>query len=113
LRLAPWQVWWVDFGDPVGHEQRGVRPGVVVGSDFHCRFPIDMALVIPMTTQDRRLPHHVPIGSPESGLTRPSFARTEDVKAISTRRFRSERPIGVLSEQERAEVSRWVHRMLA
>ncbi|WP_322751667.1 MULTISPECIES: type II toxin-antitoxin system PemK/MazF family toxin [unclassified Frankia] len=32
LRLAPWQVWLVDFGQPIGHEQCGPRPAVVVGS---------------------------------------------------------------------------------
>jgi mRNA interferase MazF len=48
-------VWWVDFGTPIGHEQGGVRPAVVVGSTTLCRFPIDMALVVPLTARDRGL----------------------------------------------------------
>ncbi|WP_370461554.1 type II toxin-antitoxin system PemK/MazF family toxin [Micromonospora sp. Llam0] len=32
-------MWLVDFGNPVGHEEGGVRPAVIVGSTTHCRFP--------------------------------------------------------------------------
>ncbi len=41
-KLAPWQLWVVDFGNPVGHEQGGTRPAIVVGSAVHCGFHIDM-----------------------------------------------------------------------
>lgn len=48
--IAPDRAWqcggWVDFGTTVGHEQGGVRPAAVVGSATHCRFLIDMALVV-------------------------------------------------------------------
>ena len=112
-RVRPWQVWLADFGQPVGSEQLGVRPVVVVASDLHCRFPIDMTLVIPVTTRDRGLPHHVPIGSAESGLDRPSWARTEDITAISTRRITIGQPLGRLTVEERTEVGRWLRRMIA
>lgn len=111
--LAPWQVWLTDFGHPLGNEQGGVRPAVVVGSHDHCRFPIPMALVVPLTGRDRRLPHHILISSPESGLNRSSWARTDDVRAVSTARFTRSAPLGRLTSHESAEVRRWVHRMLA
>ncbi|MGH3322481.1 MAG: type II toxin-antitoxin system PemK/MazF family toxin [Streptosporangiaceae bacterium] len=57
----------------------GVRPAIVVGSTTHCRCPIGMALVVPLTAHDRGLHHHVRIASAESGLPRPSWARTEDL----------------------------------
>ncbi len=44
----PWQLWWVDLGNPIGHEQGGLRPVIVVSSSTHCRFPIDMALIAPL-----------------------------------------------------------------
>jgi len=112
-QLQPWQVWLTDFGAPAGSEQGGLRPAVVIGSDDHCRFPIPMALVVPLTTRDRRLPHHVHISSPESGLGRPSWARTDDIRAVSTSRFARPAPLGRLSHSERDDVCRWVHRMLA
>lgn len=85
--VAPQQVWLVDFGQPIGHEQGGLRPAVIIGSAVHCRFPIDMATVVPLTTRDRGLDHHVRIDSAESGLNRPSWARTEEITTISTQRF--------------------------
>lgn len=113
LAVAPWQVWLTDFGVPVGSEQGGTRPAVVVGSDDHCRFPINMALVVPLTTRDRGLPHHVPVSSPESGVRRVSWARTDHITAISIARFRQPSPLGLLSDAEAGQIRRWVHRMLA
>jgi mRNA interferase MazF len=111
--VAPWQVWWVDFGQPVGREQGGVRPAVVVSSATHCRFPIGMALVVPLTTRDRGLAHHVLITSPESGLNRPSWARTEDITAVSTQRFSQSQPMGVVSKAEVEDLSDWLREMVA
>jgi len=111
--IEPWQVWLADFGTPMGSEQGGNRPAVIVGSEDHCRFPILMALVIPLTTRHRGLPHHIVIDSTESGLDRPSWARTDDIRAISTSRFTRPAPLGRLSDQEVEQVRRWVHRMLA
>lgn len=111
--IEPWQVWLVDFGSPAGSEQGGLRPAVIVGSEDHCRFPIAMALVVPLTTRDRSLPHHIAINSTESGLKQPSWARTEDIRAISTTRFARTAPLGCLSDHEVEQARRWVHRMLA
>jgi mRNA interferase MazF len=113
LGVAPWQVWLVDFGNPVGHEEGGVRPAVVVGSAVHCRFPIGMAMVVPLTTRHRGLDHHVRIDSPESGLERTSWARTEDLTAVSTQRFRRAQPLGVASSNEVARLSEWLREMVA
>lgn len=111
-RLAPWQVWLTDFGTPVGSEQGRIRPAVVVGSEDHCRFPIAMALMVPLTTRDRGLPHHVPIGSTESGVNQPSWVRTEDITAVSLERFCRSSPLGTLSAEERTNVARWINRMI-
>jgi mRNA interferase MazF len=112
-RLAPWQVWLVDFGNPVGHEQGGVRPSVVVGSTTHCRFPIGMAIVVPLTTRNRGLGHHVPVNSPQSGLAQPSWARTEDITAVSVERFRLPQPLGAVSPSEIEQLSEWLREMVA
>lgn len=113
LKVAPWQVWLVDFGQPVGHEQGALRPAVVVGSRTHCQFPIGMALVVPLTTRDRGLDHHVGIGSAESGLNRPSWARTEEITTVSTQRFSRSAPLGTASDSEIAELSEWLREMVA
>ena len=100
----PWQVWLADLNPTVGREQQGVRPCVVVSSGLHCAFPIPMVIVVPLTTVDRGLPHHVPIGVSPSGLRERSWARTDDVRAMSEQRFAASRPLGVLSEAEREAV---------
>ena len=85
-RLRPWQVWWMDMGIPVGHEQGGVRPVVVVGSDLHCSLPIGVVFVASMTTRDRGLRHHVPVFSPDSGLRQTSYVLTEKQVTLSVER---------------------------
>ncbi|HEV2782665.1 MAG TPA: type II toxin-antitoxin system PemK/MazF family toxin [Actinophytocola sp.] len=112
-RLAPWQIWVVDFGQPIGREQGGLRPAVVVGSPVHCRFPIGMALVVPLTSRDRGLDHHVRIDSPESGLNRPSWARTEEITVVSTQRFTRSQPLGIASPAEIATLREWLREMVA
>ncbi|HET8661889.1 MAG TPA: type II toxin-antitoxin system PemK/MazF family toxin [Micromonosporaceae bacterium] len=112
-RLAPWQVWLVDFGTPIGHEEGSVRPAVVVGSVTHCRFPIGMAIVVPLTTRDRGLDHHVQIHSAGAGLARPSWARTEDITAVSVQRFVRPQPLGRVSATEVDQLSEWLREMVA
>jgi mRNA interferase MazF len=112
VRLRPWQLWVVDFGLPVGREQGGTRPAIVVGSARHCAFPTDMALVVPLTTRDRGLEHHVRIASAESGVRRPSWARTEEITSVSTARFTQDTPIGRASADEIAELRDWLMDMV-
>lgn len=113
IKLVPWQLWIVDFGIPAGHEQGGVRPAVVAGSPGHCAFPIDLALVVPLTTRDRGMRHHVRIASESSGLHSPSWARTEEIKCVSTARFSHSTPIGKASEEEIVELRKWLRGMVA
>jgi mRNA interferase MazF len=105
-------VWTANLSPQLGNEQAGHRPCVVVSSSLHCAFPIPMAIVVPLTTVDRGLPHHVPINSASSGVEAPSFARTDDIRAISERRFTSRRPMGVLSSQEREAVKSQLRLMI-
>lgn len=97
---------------PVGHEEAGTRPAIVVGSATHCEFPTDMALVIPVTTRDRGLRHHVRIDSKTSGLRKASWARTEEITSVSMLRF-GESPIGRAAPGEIAELRQWLPIMVA
>jgi mRNA interferase MazF len=44
-------------------------------------------IVVPLTRTRRGLPSHVKIEPGDSGLAEPSYAKTEDVKSISTHRL--------------------------
>lgn len=81
------EIWLLDFGEPVGREQAGVRPAVVVSTDALNEGPSGVILVVPLTSADRDLPSHVEIEVGESGLDHPSYAKCEDVKSISGRRL--------------------------
>lgn len=106
-RLTPWQVWSIDFDPPVGHEQAGLRPGIVVGSTFACNTINGLVIVVPCTTTLRGLPYQ-----PSVNLTRPSVALCDQVKSVSLDRLVHLLPV-TLTKDEIAEVRFAVRRMLA
>src|SRR5580658_6419765 len=81
------EIWTVDFGEPVGHEQAYRRPAVIVSSDRLNSSRAELVIVVPLTRTRRGLPSHVEIAPGNSGLSELSYAKTEDVKSISTNRL--------------------------
>jgi mRNA interferase MazF len=81
------EVWLVDFGDPVGREQAGQRPAVVVSADPLNESRAGVVIVVPTTTTLRGLPSHIEIDAPGSGLDDVSYAKCEDVKSVSEQRL--------------------------
>ncbi len=79
-------VWLVDFGWPIGREQAGRRPAVIVSDDLMNAGPSGLVIVVPMTSTQRGLPSHVEVDS-AAGLDASSYAKCEDVKSISTERL--------------------------
>lgn len=78
----------MDFGEPVGREQAGRRPAVVVSADPLNQGPAGVVVVVPLTTAHRCLPSHVEIeAGTDTGLGETSYAKCEDVKSISDRRL--------------------------
>lgn len=80
-------MWLVDFGDPVGREQSGRRPAVVISADSLNESRAGVVVVVPITTTYRGLPSHVEIDRGSSGLDEVSYAKCEDVKSISEQRL--------------------------
>jgi mRNA interferase MazF len=81
------EVWLIDFGDPVGHEQSGRRPAVVVSAEMLNDSRAGVVVVVPLTTAYRGLPSHVEIEPGDSGLEEISYVKCEDVKSISEQRL--------------------------
>ncbi|MGH2831872.1 MAG: type II toxin-antitoxin system PemK/MazF family toxin [Solirubrobacteraceae bacterium] len=81
------EVWLVDFGDPIGREQSGRRPAVVVSSDSLSDSRAGVVVMVPITTTYRGLPSYVEIDHGNSGLDEISYAKCEDVKSISEQRL--------------------------
>ncbi|MEJ7762366.1 MAG: type II toxin-antitoxin system PemK/MazF family toxin [Thermomicrobiales bacterium] len=81
------EVWSVTF-DPVrGHEQGGVRPGLVISNDLFNRTPHTMCILVPLTRTNRDIPSHLPLHPPEGGLRAVSFMLCEQAKSLSVTRL--------------------------
>lgn len=88
MRPRRGEIWLVDFGKPLGREQSGRRPALIVSADPLNDGPAGVAIAVPLTTAHRDLPSHVEIDSNgESGLDDVSYAKCEDVKSISEQRL--------------------------
>ncbi len=81
------EVWLVDFGEPVGREQSGRRPAVVVSADPLNESRAGVVIVVPTTTTHLDLPSHVEVDASDSGLREVSYAKCEDIKAVSDQRL--------------------------
>lgn len=98
------EVWLVDFGDPIGREQSGTRPAVVVSADPLNESRAGVVIVVPTTTAVRGLPSHIEIAPGGSGLDEVSYAKCEDVKSVSEQRLISR--LGTVGEQVTFRIGR-------
>lgn len=81
------EVWLLDFGEPIGREQAGRRPAVVISDDEMNDGPSGLVIVIPVTSTRRGLPSHIELDDPATGLEDVSYAKCEDIKSVSDRRL--------------------------
>jgi len=81
------EVWLVDFGGPVGREQAGRRPAVVVSSDRLNEGKSGVLMVVPLTSRRRGLPSHIEIEPGTSGLESVCYAKCEDLRSIPVERL--------------------------
>ena len=110
MRLRPGQVVWADLGEPVGHEQGGQRPAVVIAARMHAAIAQRLTIVVPCTARDRGWRSHVPVVG-DLVLDRPTFAMTEQPRTISHERITH--LAGTVDEPCRPEIARaaaaWLH----
>lgn len=97
---------WVKIDPTHGREQAGTRPAVVISSSGYLTNVPDLVIVIPVTTRDRRWPHHVPLAGDQLTLDRPSFAMTEQPRTIT--RARISRYAGRVGHPAMAEIDQWL-----
>jgi len=81
------EVWLIDLNPVRGREQAGRRPALVLSADRFNRSRADRAVVVPITTRERRVPLHVRVDPPEAGLRRRSFILCEDIRSVSIERL--------------------------
>lgn len=96
---------WAHMEPTTGREQGGRRPVLVVSSSGYLEVVTSLAIIIPITSVDRRWPNHVLLRGP-TGLSVASWAMTEQLRTIS--RDRITKVSGEASDGCLAEVRQWV-----
>lgn len=81
------EVYYVDLGQPIGHEPAFRRPAVVVSVDILNNGPGGLAVVVPITSTSYGLRSHVELEPGSSGLDHTSFARCDQLRVLSTQRL--------------------------
>ena len=80
--VARGEVWWTDFGDPIGSSPRYRRPAVVISSDRFNRSRINTVIVAGITSNTRlsREPGNVTL--PDDLLPKPSVVNVTALFAV-------------------------------
>jgi len=96
------EVWWVDFGDPIGSGPGYVRPAVIVSSDAFNRSAIATAVVVPLTSNLRHanLVGGVFIQSKGTGLPKPSVANATQIFTVDRAQLIENSGVVTRSESE-------------
>lgn len=103
MRLGRGTVVIVELDPTVGHEQRGVRPCIVVSDPeitTDQRFPL--VCVVPITGTPGEGLLYPPLTPGKSGLVKKSFALIDHLRSIDKRRVR--RAFGELAAEEIAAI---------
>ena len=85
------ELWDIDLNPTMGHEQAGFRPALVLSVDLFNKGPAELVVVAPLTRTDRKVRWHVEVRPPEGGVTAQSFIQCENIRSVSTRRFKRRR----------------------
>jgi mRNA interferase MazF len=98
------ETWLTDFGVLLGNEQGKIRPALVVSADSWNGHASTLT-VLPMTRTSHDFPTRIEVEATEqNGLDEISYARCEDIRAISERRLL--RPLGRVDPLVMLSVSR-------
>ena len=82
-------IYYADLSHVVGSEQGGVRPVLIVQNDTGNRYsPTVISAAITSQTNKARLPTHISIAAPDSGLPRDSIVLLEQIRTLDKRRLR-------------------------
>lgn len=93
------EIWIADMPDGVGHEQKGIRPMLVMA---HAN---ELTLAVPLTTNLARLTLDYTCEvspSKESGLDQPSVALVFQLRSLDDERFKKK--LGFLTKEERQPI---------
>ncbi|MGH9107273.1 MAG: type II toxin-antitoxin system PemK/MazF family toxin [Acidimicrobiales bacterium] len=87
--VARGEVWWIDFGAPLGCEPGKRRPAVVISDDRFNRSRLATVTVVAVTSNTKLAdgPGNVALSRGVAGLDRPSVVNVTQVASIDRRRL--------------------------
>lgn len=94
----------VDLGKAIGHEPAFQRPAVVVSSDILNNGPGELVAVVPIATTRYGLRSHIELDPDSSGLGHVSYARCDQLRAVSVDRLLVR--WGMVGPEELGEIDR-------
>jgi mRNA interferase MazF len=80
-------VYLADLGNPIGHEQAASRPVLIVSAQRWLDSRPPVVTVLPFTRTRRERATHVEVEPGRSGLQATSYAKCEDIRAVSPLRL--------------------------
>ncbi len=106
-------IWWVDFGEPLGSEPGWRRPAVIVQSDEFNKSDMNTTVVIPLTTNLRlaEFPGNVLLSKNDSKLSKDSVAVTPQITVIDS--IRLVEHVSVLPISSMTNISEGIRLVLA
>jgi mRNA interferase MazF len=81
------ELWWADLEPTRGREQQKTRPVLVVSINWLNLSAADLVIALPLTSVDRGIRSHVPIGTEGTGLQSESFIMCEQIRVLSKERL--------------------------
>ncbi|WIY81849.1 type II toxin-antitoxin system PemK/MazF family toxin [Propionimicrobium sp. PCR01-08-3] len=107
------EIWWVDFGDPIGSEPGYRRPALVVSSDRFNRSRIATVIVTALTSNLRLavMPGNVELEKGEADLPKDCVVNVSQTLVID--RSRLSQSVGTLSAHLMAKVDEGLRLVLA
>jgi mRNA interferase MazF len=81
------EIWYADLNPVRGHEQAGRRPVLIVSHDRFNHSRAGLVYFIPLTSQAKGIPYHVPLLPPEGGVTVQSYIMCEHARSGTTERL--------------------------
>jgi mRNA interferase MazF len=99
------QIVWCDLEPRRGHEQRAVRPVVIVSADAYNESRSPLVGIVPLTHSVSKNPIHLTLSVEETGLQSGSTALVDHARFIDRSRLRAD-IAGKLSPGAQARIDR-------
>ena len=86
-RPSKGEIWIIDLNPTRGHETSGQRRALVISVNELNHGPAGLAMVLRVSTVDKKIATHVRVSAGEAGQTQDGFVKCEEVRSVSIERF--------------------------